>query len=106
MRPSDILDAAADKITPPGSWTQQCSARTETGFPCLPNSPEAACWCATGAIYAQLQRRNFFHPALIYLAAVIPMDGLVAWNDAKGRTQAEVIRALRDAAGLARSEGC
>lgn len=106
---ADVLERAADKVSPEGTWTQDEFARDETGKPLAGGwSAGAACWCAMGAVEAVLGRKAASAGLALYIdfvetAARTP--SLVAWNDAPGRTQAEVVAALRDAAALARTSG-
>lgn len=46
----DGLKAARDLISVPQRWTQGASARNRDGHTCSPLSPEATCFCATGAV--------------------------------------------------------
>lgn len=100
-----VLDKAADLIEPEGAWTQGEYARDAQGIAVrVPN--KAACFCLYGALNS---------------AAGSALDGPVpreitdllmkllprrlvpwAWNDERGRTQAEVVAKLREAAAKAR----
>jgi hypothetical protein len=51
IKPSDVLERAAALIEPPGAWTQGEYARNECGSPRAWDDPDAACFCARGAIY-------------------------------------------------------
>lgn len=109
MKPSEILSAAADLIEPEGAWTQGANARLRNalGQPTGASDPKAACWCAFGAMLRKTSAPslNPFYAATGYAEKVIDGVNLRCWNDEKGRTQAEVVSALRKAAELARSEG-
>ena len=83
---ADVLRAARAKITPEGAWTQRELARTADGSPDAPDNPLATCWCAIGAIES-LTNETYALRAL-YLMGV---DDIAKWNDAPGRTQAEVL---------------
>lgn len=50
----DLLTAARQRITDPKHWTMLVTARDAAGFRRPPTSPEAVCWCAIGAIVAEL----------------------------------------------------
>lgn len=88
-----VLRDAADLIEPPGKWIQGRLGDPETGC------------CAVGAIiYAAGNCDD------TYFACVAAMENLLGtyasiWNDTKGRTQAEVVAALRIAAALADGAG-
>lgn len=83
LKPSAILRAAADLIEPEGRWTQGSYWRS---------APE-------GASHLHVDR---------FIRKVLPAVGTEythEWNDAPGRTQAEVVAKLRAAAALAEAEG-
>jgi hypothetical protein len=99
-----VLRAAADLIEPEGRWTQEVQARDASGEECGVLDDDAVCWCIYGALW------HFGIP--VYgpeadavetpLIQVIGADqGIDQWNDVDGRTQAEVVAALRKAADLA-----
>jgi hypothetical protein len=108
VKPSEVLDAAADLISPVGRWTQVALARTAGGEAAVAygRGCDAVCWCAEGAIarivgsYVVAE----YDDAERYVTGLLG-DHLAAWNDAPERTQAEVVAKLREAAALARSEG-
>jgi len=102
---ADTLNAVADLLEPEGRWTRGCYARTEKGNQIGPLEANAKCWCVSGAIQkieieggkrwsawnvfdAYTRKRGFRHMA--------------DFNDQK--SQAEVVRALRDAAAKATEE--
>lgn len=100
---ADVLDAAADLLTPEGAWITGKSATTKDGEYVNSNHPEAACFCALGAILRSggdpINADDFF-------GAHIKQGGgwwaIGQWNDSFGRTQSEVVAALRAAATSAR----
>lgn len=102
---ADILTAAADLIEKPGAWTQGAFARDEHGCSTGWRSEDAKCFCVSGAITRAGDR-----PAGLNRAWQVFNDWtikrgfshLARFNDAPGRTQAEVVAALREAAALAR----
>ena len=53
---AEILRAAKHRISDPDRWTQCAFARTggDGGNPIGPSSGSADCWCARGAIYAEV----------------------------------------------------
>lgn len=99
----DVLDKAADLIEPEGAWTQEAYGRDANGLECQVVE-EAVCFCAMGAIYKAAGKiGEFEHDAdLIAPLALLLDEGIDDWNDAPGRTQAEVVAKLREAAAKAR----
>jgi len=100
---ADVLDAAADLLEKPGAWTQGDYARNRFGGKLGDGrKPEATCWCAIGAlekVTGSLIGNHYAAP----LIEVIGGNGRIdQWNDAPGRTQSEVVAALRAAATSAR----
>lgn len=114
MKPSEILSAAAEKLEPFGAWTTGATARA--GSPLLGNlrrvvrstDGDATCWCLIGAVEAigGMGKPEVWgdHGAVDYLRIVTGMS-VSGWNDARGRTKAQVISALRQAAKFAEEEG-
>jgi hypothetical protein len=108
---ADVLDAAADLLTPEGAWTPYAAARGAEAFEVDPTDDEAKCWCIIGAVSA-VNGVKCWGPASAqhFLNSLFPdwhdedsdVVGAALWNDALGRTQAEVIAKLREAAQLAR----
>lgn len=101
LKPSYVLERAAALIEPEGAWTQGAYGRDVLGAPCGGRSDKAVCRCAAGAILnvgPHCYDAEDFHRR-------VTGQGYEAFNDAPGRTQAEVVAALRQAAELARSEG-
>lgn len=96
---ADILNAAADLIEPEGAWTQDAAARSAKGWVIVPNTKGAVCWCVWGAIQRAGNERRVADEAFLFFATTTPAP--IDWNDAEGRTQAEVVAALRKAAALA-----
>lgn len=97
MKPSEILNAAADLITPEGAWGQGNFVKRVNG---------KNCYCAVGAIEAMPSgaSRNL-RTACEAVYAIIKAPSITGWNDHPDRTQAEVIDALRKAAKLAQEAG-
>lgn len=86
---ADVLDAAADLLTPRGAWVQDWWGDGKT------------CFCLAGAIIAA---GHGVHSTFDGLHA-LGFDGLMKatrWNDDRARSEAEVIAKLREAAQLAR----
>lgn len=106
LKPSEVLDKAADLITPEGAWTQGYFARVAPGGNSIgPREPNAACWCAFGAVINRCGNDGAAEDFAVQYLRTTLRDSIDRWNDAPERTQAEVIAALRQAAQLAREEG-
>jgi hypothetical protein len=110
IKPSEVLAKAADLIEPEGRWTQHYLARVRpNGNAIGPHQANAQCWCAIGALdRAGAEATTLsYRTAVDYLSQAIGQEaGAIAqFNDAPERTQAEVVKALRDASALALSEG-
>ena len=99
-----VLLAAADLIEPEGAWCRIHAARDARGKAVKAVSPDACSWCLLGAITrARVQAGFGFSVWTEALAAISATanNNASKWNDAPGRTQAEVVAALRSAAGAA-----
>jgi hypothetical protein len=97
----ELLTLARDRIA--SGWTQGAEARTDAGDPIDPWRPSATVWSLLGTIvasYEELSQRDLefgldqLAAALHRLSAFVDDDSLVRWNDAPGRTQADVLDAL------------
>jgi hypothetical protein len=118
---SEILNAAADLLEKPGAWTQGAFSRNADGSadygeedeePIVAATP--VCWCALGAIAQVTDRDPLALPtfseayptetgqAKRFLAGMLGVS-VEIWNDASGRTQAEVVAKLREAAALSKA---
>lgn len=87
------LRRARKLLSDESRWTQRVHARDARGRTCDPRSAAAVCWCAVGALCrAKDIPLDIANPALDVLAAVIgPGVHVVDWNDAEGRTHADVL---------------
>jgi len=99
---ADVLDAAADLVAKLKGWTQGAYARDADGRDVNPYekwraSPQAVCFCLYGAL-AQVASQAGMEK-IPSLTDPLPST---EWNDAPGRTQSEVVAALRAAATSAR----
>jgi hypothetical protein len=104
LKASEVLERAADLIEPAGAWIQGNWARDA-----MQRVPEtidgtATCWCLYGAT-RQTARNSRWEDLTRFIRPIVGGEP-ISWNDEPGRTQAEVVAALRKAAELARSEGC
>ena len=105
-RVAAVLNAAADLLEKPGAWTQGEMARDESGSGVEERDPKAQCWCVIGAVARATTDltgwvSNTYVEARTTLALAVGTDadgGIPDWNDTPGRTQAEVVKALRHAA--------
>lgn len=103
MKISEILFKAADLIEPEGAWTQGALARGADGEPVEPEDRDATCWCISGALMRLSDGQ--FYELIKPVERVIGGRIIPAWNDTKGRTQAEVVAKLREAATKAQEQG-
>jgi hypothetical protein len=100
---AEILERAADLIEPEGAWVQGAFKRLREG------SGVSYCYCAAGALIEVASSDSAYDEARRFLNAQLPRpsdpedSAVIAFNDADGRTQAEVVAALREAAAKARS---
>lgn len=108
MKPSEILDKAADLIEPKGAWTQGWFGRDSGGRE-IHRVAKAKCFCTIGAMLAAEGHDGFRRwpdrLASEYLHLAAGIHHIPNWNDYPARTQAEVVTALRQAAELARKDG-
>lgn len=115
-RVGEDLIAIRDLLSDPARWTQILSARRADGDYAWPRAPEAVRWCLVGA--AQRMSTTYLGSVISLLARVLASDErdvpthlemlrdpyatVAAWNDADGRTHAEVLalidRAIEEAA--------
>jgi len=74
----------------PKRWTQGTDARTADGWPVYVRSPEAACFCANGAIGAILAESfdrfnpeyfSYWATVTVTLGKAVPGGHLQSWND-------------------------
>jgi hypothetical protein len=105
---ADVLDRAADLLTPEGAWTQGYSARDANGSPVFVDDKSAVCFCMWGAIAKvtgdlSAQDRRPIRAITKPLGWAATPDNLGRFNDTPGRTQAEVVAKLREAAALDRA---
>ncbi len=58
----DVLVRALARLKDGAAWTQNYFARDDAGKECMPENPEAVCWCAIGAVYAELGPMSTWSP--------------------------------------------
>jgi hypothetical protein len=95
METIEFLRAWRTQIDTPKKWTRGCAARLANDTPCLALDRSASKWCLLGA-YAVAGRERNSPDALRRVERFTPNSRISAWNDAPGRTHAEVM-ALFDA---------
>jgi hypothetical protein len=102
MTPAQILRGAADLLSKPGAWAQYHFALNAAGVPTLSWGTDAVCWCMRGAIKAAARGNNEARIEAEYAVAkqlgFFHLEKVADWNDAEGRTQAEVVAKLIEAA--------
>lgn len=102
---AEVLDAAATLIERPGAWTQDWFAKDADGEYVEETSCRAVCWCMRGAVFALAgypDAEDVFAPIIAVIGGETTAD-IETWNDAPGRTQAEAVAILREAAVHARA---
>jgi len=105
MKVSEILSKAADLIEPEGKWTTVWCAVDKNGVGHLNgNIDSAVCWCAIGAV--ERIAGGYCSDSTVALSFVRDVIGehVDIWNDEAGRTQSEVVSALREASTLAKEQ--
>lgn len=101
MTTRELRDKAADFVE--RGWCQRAYALNAAGERIFERSLTATCWCVYGALHAAMPDTG---PESLHLCALavgemrselrlMPSESLDTWNDAQGRTQAEVVAALR-----------
>lgn len=114
---AEVLDGAANLLEKPGAWTQGAFSRNADGSADRDEDETSAsspvCWCALGAL-AEVSGVDTLEPYAFALTApktpaYLELRDLIGgdvayWNDEPGRTQAEVVGKLREAAALAREQ--
>lgn len=103
MTNREVLNAAADLIESKG-WCQRHFAVDKSGLEVYVTSPDACLFCARGAIMAVcIHDAELSATAQCFASAHIRdrgSVGLTNFNDASGRTAAEVIEKLREVAAM------
>lgn len=97
-----VLNKAASLVEQ--GWTQGDWAVDSAGHPVDVHNREACAWCLNAAVVrARDTARHIpeWGPIQRAVTQAIGSSMWARWNDAPGRTQAEVVAALRQAAELA-----
>lgn len=88
-------------VEPDGCWITGSLAHDEAGDSIMPENERAICWCMRGAI-ERVVGGDLDEDSPLWAAVMRATSGHPeSWNDTDGRTQAEVVAALRKAADLA-----
>jgi hypothetical protein len=114
MTPLEVLIAARSLISDPARWTRDAYARTAGGCEIRDSHPDAASWCASGAIWRTVtgavedglfawseERSHAIHAAHALLSKAAGQRGIKDTND--NGTHAEVLAMFDRAIQLARS---
>lgn len=75
----------------PERWTQDCYARNQKGESCATDSPRAVCWCILGELSLRAPESYGLWESFARTSGFKDSNELAEWNDAPGRTVAEVI---------------
>lgn len=102
MKASEVLAGAARLLLEKG-WTQRRLARTADGTPTEPSDPNAAMFCAVGAIGRVAGKQRDDARAILAVAIDNPFVSS-DWNDDDARTRDDVVRGLDAAYVLALQE--
>jgi len=104
MTTLEILKAARELLAVPERWCQGVSAKDKAGVFVDRKRDTAHSFCIVGAIGRSSIDYDSFDLACDHLRSVQPMvSSLANWNDAPGRTHAEVSARFDEA--IARLEG-
>ena len=78
-------------------WTQGSLARDAAGKSVYVDDPSACQFCPAGAVARAYGECDAATPAVIRIISRKIKNGVTPWNDAPGRTQAEVVAVVRQA---------
>lgn len=100
----DRLIAARELLTPNSSWIQDGFAHDENGEAVPPESPDAVCWCLSGALdlvaasgaSSWIERLRIASALYERVNRAIPQEyaNMEDWNDAPERTHQNVLDLL------------
>jgi hypothetical protein len=91
----EILKEARELIAKEGGWTQGWYARDADGAETLSSSEAAVCFCIIGA-FRRVSHDEIGH-AQYALSQLLDGWSIPTFNDAPGRTQAEVVAKFDEA---------
>lgn len=92
MTVSEIREAAARLLEQ--GWTQGYFAKDADGEACSGADPRAVCFCMAGALM-RLAKQGDASRAYCEVKRELGVQVLSDYNDAPGRTQSEVVAAMR-----------
>jgi hypothetical protein len=96
----EVLIAAKALIDTPEKWCQGAYMRDRNGARCCLTAKDAVKWCGLGAIGAVTCSHSEYSEAINLLNRAVPVghgSPYFAWQDAPGRTHAEVMAAFDEA---------
>ena len=93
-RVADVLFRAADRVQFEG-WTQYTYARDPLTTPVRVDDPDAALWCAQGALKSVACSSRQSSNAIDALRDYLGVPSIMLWNDMSHRTAGEVADAMR-----------
>jgi hypothetical protein len=102
METLEFLRAWRMQIDTPEKWTRGCAARLANDTSCHWRNEAATKWCLLGAYDVTDRKFGEGVNALLRVEQLSPNSRLSSWNDAPGRTHAEVMNLLDKA--IAESE--
>lgn len=91
-------------LASPTAWHQGSLAAKANGQACRVNDRDAVCWCLLGAVgrcYAGVEDGLGYYSVAGRIAHAVfggsdTSDSISAWNDAPGRTHAEVLALVKE----------
>lgn len=98
---ADLLDRAAGRVE--RGWTQHVYAKDQHGSAVDPRFKGAVLWCAVGALACDRASGRVAEYAELSLMRATHQP-ISVWNDTFGRTQAEVVAAMRETAKRLRGD--
>lgn len=98
---ADLLDRAAGRVE--RGWTQHVYAKDQHGLAVDPRFKGAVLWCAVGALACDRASGHVAEYAELSLMRLVS-EPVSIWNDAPGRTQAEVAGLMRETAKRLRGD--
>ena len=86
-------------LSDPKRWTKHANARDSNGQDCNLRSPEAVCWCITGAM-SKVRNESYeamYHKVMKAIIKLFDGNGIVAFNDDPNTTHEMVMQVLEEA---------
>lgn len=104
MKTSKVLLKAMDVIATPDKWTKGSFARDINQNSTSADEPDAACWCALGAIQKATKNSKASADASLYLVSVVETN-VPIFNDYLSTTHDKVMEKFMTATFLALANG-